>query len=109
MKIKYIYNDENNVIKVLYDNEKICDVDCYIIDESIQTNMIGESRLIWLKDNDPSDYVEMALSGRLQNYIGLYTKNYEQREERLKKQIIKKCADVHYASAIARELMMYEN
>ncbi len=79
MKIRaYTYHDENDTIDVLAtDGTKMC-ILCAAIENSLHTDMIGRSKLVWLKDNEPSTYAELVIRGALQDFLGQYAESYHQ-------------------------------
>ena len=104
-----IFDEDRNIIDVVFEDGKQVRILCSPIEDVIETSLIGESRMIWLKDNDLEDYAEMVLTGRLQGYLDMYAGNYYKQRKRLKERIAQKTGNAAYAEAIARELMMYEN
>ena len=104
-----IFDEDRNIIDVVFEDGKQTRILCSPIEDAIETSLIGESRMIWLKNNDLEDYAEMILTERLQGYIDLYTRNYLKQQQRLEERIAKKTGNAAYAEAIARELMMYES
>lgn len=64
-----MYHDENDTIDVFaMDGTKMC-ILCAVIENSLHTDMIGRSKLVWLKDNEPSTYVELVITGSLQDFL----------------------------------------
>ena len=49
---------------------------CAAVEESLSTTMISRSKLVWLKDNEPSTYTELATTGRLQEFLDQYDESY---------------------------------
>lgn len=102
------YNGENETIEVIVtDGLKMC-ILCAAIEESLHTEIIGRSKLIWLKDNEPLTYAELFIKGALQDFLDRYAKNYHQQQDAIEKQLtVHFTGDKAYAAAIAREIMMY--
>jgi hypothetical protein len=109
MKIKACtYHDENDTIDVLAtDGTKMCLL-CAAIGNSLHTDIIGRSKLVWLKDNEPSTYAELVIKGALQDFLNQYAESYHQQQAIIEKQLTAHFGgDKAYAAAIAREIMMY--
>lgn len=74
----------------------------------MHTDIIGRSKLVWLKDNEPSTYAELVLKGVLQDFLDQYTESYHRQKNTIEKQLTEHSnGDKTYAAAIAREIMMY--
>ncbi|WP_244648395.1 DUF6061 family protein [Ruminiclostridium herbifermentans] len=109
MKIKACtYNSENDTLAVLTtDGMKMC-ILCPAIEDSLQTDIIGRSKLTWLKDNEPSTYAELLITDKLQSFLDQYAENYHLQQNTIKNQLTEHFnGDKAYAAAIAREIMMY--
>ncbi len=102
------YNDENDTINVLAtDGRKMC-ILCTAIENSIHMDLIGRSKLVWLKDNEPSTYAELVITERLQGFLDQYAKSYYLQQEIIENRLTEHFdGDKAYAAAIAREIMMY--
>lgn len=111
MEIKAsIYHEDNDTIDILNkDGTKTCLL-CAAIEDSLHTGIIGRSKLVWLKENEPPTYAELAIKGRLQEYIDhQYTQSYQQQQDAIEKQLTEHFnGDKAYAAALAREIMRYE-
>lgn len=81
------YNDDNDSIKVQFDNGKIIILLCEGIESQLKTSIITSSRLEWLKENDLNSYVEMYLTGKMQDYLNLYASNYADQQRTIEKQL----------------------
>ena len=53
MEATCVYDEERNIIDVLYDDGKQARILCGMIEDALDVGIIGESRMIWLKDNRP--------------------------------------------------------
>jgi hypothetical protein len=81
---------------------------CSAVEESLHTTVITRSKLIWLKENEPSTYAELILADRMQEFLNQYGESYCRQEEAIEKQLTEHFnGDKAYAAAIAREIMMY--
>jgi len=77
------------------------------VENDLELGMIGESRLEWLIANEITTYVELYLSGGLQDYCTSYERNYHEQTADIQKQLEAQYENKEYAAAIAREIMMY--
>jgi hypothetical protein len=85
------------------------DLKCTAVEGSLNTTVITRSKLVWLKDNEPSTYAELAITGRLQSFLDQYAVHYHRKRNSVEKQLIEYYnSDKAYAAAIAREIMMYD-
>lgn len=110
MKIKACtYHDENDTIDILAtDGTKMC-ILCAAIENSLHTDMIGRSKLAWLKDNEPFTYAELVITDRLQSFLDQYAESYHRQQETVEKQLTRHFnGDRAYAASVAREIMMYD-
>lgn len=109
MRIKACtYHDENNTIDVVTTDNTKMSLLCAAIENSLHMDMIGRSKLIWLKDNEPSTYAELFVKGALQDFLDRYAESYHQQQDTIEKQLTAHFGgDKAYAAAIAREIMMY--
>jgi hypothetical protein len=78
------YNAENDTLDMLTTNGSKMNILCAVIEDSIHTGIIGRSKLIWLKDNEPSTYAELVVTDRLQEFLDQYTEGYH-KQRRLSK------------------------
>jgi hypothetical protein len=82
---------------------------CSAVEETLHTTVITRSKLVWLKENEPSTYAELIVTDRMQDFLSQYGENYRQQEEGIEKQLTEHFnGDKAYAAAIAREIMMYD-
>lgn len=102
------YNADNNTIGIVKSNGSKMSILCTAVEESLSTTIISRSKLIWLKDNESSTYAELAITGRLQEFLDQYAESYHRQQDTIEKQLTKHFnGDKTYAAAIAREIMMY--
>ncbi|EMS69084.1 DUF6061 family protein [Ruminiclostridium cellobioparum] len=101
-------HDENDTIDVVTtDNTKMYLL-CAAIENSSHTDMIGRSKLRWLKDKEPATYAEFVVKGDLQDFLDRYAESYHQQQDTMEKQLKAHfVGDKAYAAAMAREIMMY--
>jgi len=102
------YHEDRNTISILTTDGIQMSLLCTTIEYSLHTDIVGHSKLVWLKDNESSTYAELVLKGALQDFLDQYTESYRRQQETIEKQLTGHFnGDRAYAAAIAREIMMY--
>ena len=102
------YIEEDNSVRILYDDCSYESVYCSIMDDIMDTTLVGESRLCWLATNEPKEYARMVIEDTLKDYIDLYVSEYAKQKNRIKENMIQKGSDEQWAEQIARECMIYD-
>jgi len=103
-----VYIEEDNSIRILYEDGSYESVYCSVMDSIMETTIVGESRLCWLASNEPKEYARMVVEDTLKDYIDLYVNEYIKQEDHIKNTMIKNGSDQQWAEQIARECMMYD-
>lgn len=67
-----MYHDENDTIDVLATNSAKMYVLCAVIENSLHTNMIGRSKLVWFKDTLCEAFHQRLFTGFLSQYAESY-------------------------------------
>jgi len=70
------YNADNDTIDIIKNKGSKMSILCATVEESVSTTMTSRSKLIWLKDNEPSTYAELVITGRLQEFLDQYAESY---------------------------------
>ena len=105
---KWNFNMDDGTINVIYENGSSVSFLCSAIEAELHTTLASESKLQWLKDNEPSTYAQLAVSGELQSYLDRYSHSYYEQQDNIEKQLTDHFnGDKAYAASIAREIMMY--
>lgn len=107
MKIKTCYYDDDyNVIEVVFTDGLRTTLLCSDIEDNLETTIRTRSWLDLLKDDDPISYAEMYLFGEMQQRLDDYGRSLSGQESNIRRQM-----EQHYdkstADMITRELMMY--
>ena len=103
------YNNDNDIIDIIKTDGSKMSILCAAVEDSLHTTITTRSKLIWLKDNEPSTYAELIITGRLQSFLDRYAESYQRQQDTIEKQLIEHYnGDKAYAAAIAREIMMYD-
>ena len=103
------YNDDNNTIDIIKTDGSKMSILCAAVEKSLSTTITTRSKLVWLKDIEPSTYVELVITGKLQNFLDQYAESYHNQQDTIEKQFTEHFnGDKAYAAAITREIMMYD-
>lgn len=102
------YNNDNDTIDIIKTDGSKLSILCAAVEDSLNTTITTRSKLIWLKDNEPSTYAELVLDNKMQQFLDCVDKTHHQIENNVKKQLIPKFGD-NIAGQIAREFMMYDS
>lgn len=102
------YNCETDSISFTKPDGSVMTILCSAIEDSLHTTVITRSKLIWLKENEPSTYAELIVTDKMQDFLSQYGENYRRQEENIEKQLTEHFnGDKAYAASIAKEIMMY--
>ena len=71
-RISCQYNIDTACVEIKYDNGATVSIDCITVEDTIPRNMYERSELDWLVYNAPLEYVELVLSGEIENYLRKY-------------------------------------
>ena len=74
-RISCQYNIDTACVEIKYDNGVMVSIDCIAVENQIPRNIYERSELDYLIYNAPLEYVELVLSGEIENYLRKYT-NY---------------------------------
>lgn len=72
-RISCQYNIDTACVEIKYDNGMMVSIDCITVENTIPRNMYERSALDYLVYNAPLEYVELVLSGEIENYLRKYT------------------------------------
>jgi len=102
------YNNDNDTIDIIKNDGCKLSILCAAVEDSLNTTITTRSKLIWLKDNEPSTYSELVITGGLQSFLDQYAESYHQQQDIIEKQLTDHFdGDKTYAATIARDIMMY--
>ena len=103
------YNNDNDTIDIIKTDGSKMSILCSAVENRLNTTITTRSKLIWLKDNEPSTYAELVITGRLQNFLDQYAESCHRQQNTIEKQLTEHFnGDKAYAAAIPREIMMYD-
>jgi hypothetical protein len=72
-RISCQYNIDTACVEIRYDNGIMISIDCIEVENTIPRNKYERAELDWLVYNAPLEYVELVLSGEIENYLRKYT------------------------------------
>ena len=72
-RISCQYNIDTACVEIRYDNGIMISIDCIEVENTIPRNRYERAELDWLVYNAPLEYVELVLSGEIENYLRKYT------------------------------------
>ena len=67
------YNVDTACVEVRCSGNLILSIDCIAVEDTIPRNMYERSALDWLVYNAPLEYVELVLSGEIEDYLRKHT------------------------------------
>lgn len=67
------YNIDTACVELRLDGELILAVDCIAVEDAVPRNLYERSALDWLVYNAPLEYMELVLSGEIEDYLQKYT------------------------------------
>ena len=67
------YNVDTACVELRLGGELILAVDCIAVEDTVPRNLYERSALDWLVYNAPLEYVELVLSGEIEDYLRKYT------------------------------------
>ena len=67
------YHEDSESVELRYTNGTLIDIDCLGVEDEVARNMYERSELDWLVYNAPLEYMELVLSGEIEDYLQKYT------------------------------------
>ena len=62
-------NMDTGCVEAMYDDSSMVTINCTAVENQIAVNMYQRAELDWLIYNDPHTYVNLVLSGDIENYL----------------------------------------
>ena len=107
--LKCEYNMDNGYVEVYYKDGNILRLKCEEIESRLRLTEHSQSKIWKLLDENPIEYVSMALSGEIQKYCDIEDEMVESSHDRLLQQY----QDIGYnratAEALIREFYRYDS
>ena len=63
------FNMGTGCVEAMYDDSSMVTINCTAVENQIAANMYQRAELDWLIYNDPYTYVNLVLSGDIENYL----------------------------------------
>ncbi|MGE5631737.1 MAG: DUF6061 family protein [Caulobacteraceae bacterium] len=76
------YNNDNDTIDIIKTDGSKMSVLCAAIEDSLNNTITTRSKLVWLKDNEPSTYAELVLDSKMQQFLDCIDKTHNEIEKR---------------------------
>jgi len=107
LKIKSCqFNHDTACVDLIFDGGEVISIYTVEVENQIETDMAGRSKMDWLIFNEPLTYAQLILSGEMQDFLDCYSKSYHRTESNIRKDL-ETCLTPAQARGIAREMMMY--
>ena len=72
-RISCVYNPDTACVELRLGSNLILAVDCIAVEDTVPRNLYERSALDWLVYNAPLEYMELVLSGEIEDYLRKYT------------------------------------
>lgn len=72
-RISCVYNPDTACVELCLGGNLILAVDCIAVEDTVPRNLYERSALDWLVYNAPLEYMELVLSGEIEDYLRKYT------------------------------------
>lgn len=102
------FNHDTACIDIIFDNSESISLYTVEIENQLEADIAGRSKMDWLIYNEPLTYAQLILSGEMQDYLDSYSKSYHRTENNIRKNFEQRFTP-EQASEIAREFMMYNS
>ena len=107
--LKCEYNWDNGYVEVFYKDGGLLRLKCEEIESQLELTIKSESILQKLLDENPIEYVIMALAGELQGYCDLVGEMRQSMYEVLLQQYLEQGYDEVTAGVMVREFLRYDS
>lgn len=95
-------------VDIIFDNGEGVSLYTVEIENQLEADMVGRSKMDWLIFNEPMTYVQLILSGEMQGFLDGYSRSQHNLESNVRKSLEKRFSP-EQARNIAREFMMYDS
>lgn len=102
------YDIDEGVLRVLFCDGSDAEYNIEKYESSLSTTSVTRAQLTWLLDNDVFSYVQLMITGNMQQYLDDYAREHRSMYETVRDQL-KEHHDRATAEYIAREFMMYDS
>jgi len=107
--LRYSYNIDSGYVEVIYKDSSVLKVKCEEVEERLNLNMVTESVLQKLLDENPVEYVAMALANELEEYCKLQCRGRGEQYDSLLNQYLELGYGLKSAEALVREFYRYDS
>ena len=103
-----VFNMDTACVDVVYERGGRLSIYTPIIEEFLRTTVQSRSKLDWLIENEPTEYVRMVFDGTMQDYLDKVDNTTQEQLRNYTDQLAERFPK-NIAEDIAREMMMYSN
>lgn len=103
------FNIDTAMVDVVFENGDTISIYTVDVENEFCTTMASRSKLDWLIYNEPLTYVNLILSGEMQEYLYSVSNSQNGIESNICKSLEKNNYTPQQAREIAREFMMYDS
>lgn len=102
------YDMNDGILRVLFCDGSEAEYNIAEYEDTLNTTMVTRSQLTWLLDNDVFSYVQLMITGTMQQYLDDYAREHRSMYEGVRDQLMQN-NDRATAEYLAREFMMYDS
>ena len=102
------FNDDNGCVEVAYKDGNFLKIKCEEVEAKLRTTEQSLTKLHRLLENNPIEYVAMALSGEMQAYCDIEAEMVKDMFGNIVQGYLKKGYNLTTAKMMAREFFRYE-
>lgn len=103
------FNDDNGCVEVAYKDGNFLKIRCEEVEAKLRTTEQSLTKLHRLLENNPIEYVAMALSGEMQAYCDIEAEMVKDIFGNIVQGYLKKGYNLATAKMMAREFFRYES
>ena len=107
--VEYAYNMDNGYVEVWFTDGNMLRIKCEEVEAALRTTEQSLAKLHRLLDNKPTEYVAMALSGKMQAYCDIEDDMVKGMFGTIVQGYLKKGYNRATAEIMAREFFRYES
>ena len=107
--LKCEYNVDNGYVEVYYKDGNMLRLKCEEVESRLRLTGYSQSKIWKLLDENPLEYVSMALSGEMQKYCDIEDEMVDSTHDRLLQQYLDLGYNRATAEALIREFYRYDS
>lgn len=103
------YNMDNGYVEVCFNDGNMLRLNCEEVESKLRLKKHSQSKIWKLLDDNPIEYVSMALSGELQTYCDIEDEEVKSSHDLLLQQYLKMGYNKTTAESLIREFYRYDS